>query len=133
MYKYKDDFIIKRPIDKRNGKPTPNKDDNFIPCKDGFEIYRYGESELAIMFIKSIAKRKNRVKAIMDAGVNIYCKFGKDSGNILAGESVYCFPEKDLYTVAAIVGAKKRRKISEEHKQILRDNAKYGFKKIKLY
>ena len=117
MLKYNEKyFVLKQKLP--NGKPSPNKDDNYIQCKKNgdnyIQIYRYNESTLAVLFwTTEIAN--SRTKQLKENGVNIKpFVIGKS-------ESVYLFPEKDLKKVAKVVGARKRikRELTDEEKQIV--------------
>jgi hypothetical protein len=57
----------------------------------------------------------NRVAELQDAGVQL--TLFQDGDN----ESVYLFPESDLSKVANIVKAKKKKILSEEQKEVLRE------------
>ena len=119
MLKYNDKyFVLKQKFP--NGKPSQNKDDNYIQCKKNgdnyIQIYRYNESTLAVLFwTTEIAN--SRTKQLKENGVNIKpFVIGKS-------ESVYLFPEKDLKKVAKVVGARKRtkRELTEEQREELKE------------
>lgn len=113
MDKYKDKYKVVRQKGK-NGKNTSNKDDTYIPAKNGVEIYRYNADTLALSF-NTILYAKNRIKEIEDQGVKLELFQSGDN------ESAYLFPACDLDKVAEVVKAKKRRVFSEEEKAKLRE------------
>lgn len=119
MLKYNEKyFVLKQKLP--NGKPSPNKDDNYIQCKKNgsnyIQIYRYNKDTLAVLFwTTEIAN--SRVKQIKEKGIDIKpFVTGKT-------ESIYLFPEKDFKIVAKIVGARKRRKreLTDEERIILKE------------
>ena len=123
MYKYKDTYYILRPKDKF-GKPTINKDDNYIPCIKNVQFYRYSTNTLAVMFWTN-QYAHNRLKELSEAGV-IMKPF-----QIGDNEQVYLFPEYNLSTVADIVKAKKRikRNYTDEQKEEIRERLKRSLNK----
>lgn len=118
MYKYKDTYYILRPKDK-SGKPTTNKDDNYIPCKKNVQIYRYNADTLAIMFLTN-KYTSNRIKEL--SAQNVYLKPFQIGDN----EQTYLFSESDFNKVAEVVKAKKRikRNLTDEQREVLRQRMK---------
>lgn len=115
MLKYNDKyFVLKQKLP--NGKPSPNKNDNYIQCKKNgnnyIQIYRYNKDTLAVMFW-SVGVANNRIKEIKEKGVDIKPFVSGDE------ESAYLFPEEDFKKVAKVVKARKRRKLTEEQRQQL--------------
>jgi len=115
MLKYKDTYFVAKQKDS-TGKPSINKDDNYIRCKRGVQIYRYNPSTLAIQF-NTNGYTKNRLKELSDIEVHFTSLQCGDN------EQTYTFPEADLSKVADIVKAKKRikRDLTDEQRNILRD------------
>lgn len=119
MLKYNDKyFVLKQKLP--NGKPSPNKNDNYIQCKKNgdnyIQIYRYNKDTLAVMFW-SVGVANNRIKELNEKGVDIKLFVLGDD------ESIYLFHEKDLKKVAKVVGARKRtkRELTEEQREELRE------------
>ena len=115
MLKYKDKyFVLKQKLP--NGKPSPNKNDNYIQCKKNgksyIQIYRYSQDTLSVLFW-SVGVANNRIKELNEKGVDIKPFVSGDE------ESVYLFPEEDLKKVTKVVKARKRRKLTEEQRQQL--------------
>ncbi len=110
--KYKDTYKIVQQKD-LDSKSTTNKEDTYIPCAKGVQIYRYNKDTLAVSFLTS-QYAKNRLSDLTSVGVTLT--------NLQLGdnESSYLFPESDLGKVADIVKARKRRKLNEEQKEKLR-------------
>jgi viroplasmin and RNaseH domain-containing protein len=110
--KYKDTYKVIQQKD-LNGKPTTNRDDTYIPCAKGVEIYRYNQNTLAVSFCTS-QYTNNRINDLKNVGVILTkLQLGND-------ESTYLFPESDLEKVADIVKARKRKQLSDEQKEKLR-------------
>lgn len=110
--KYKDTYkvILQKDLD---GKPTSNKDDTYVPCAKGVQIYRYNQDTLVVSFLTS-QYAKNRINDLATMGVILTkLQLGDD-------ESTYLFPEADFEKVANVVKARKRRQLSEEQKEKLR-------------
>ena len=96
-----------------DGKSTTNKDDTYVPCAKGVQIYRHNQDTLAVSFLTS-QYAKNRINDLATMGVILTrLQLGDD-------ESTYLFPEADLGKVANVVKARKRRQLSEEQKEKLR-------------
>lgn len=110
--KYKDTYKIVQQKD-LDSKSTTNKEDTYIPCAKGVQIYRYNKDTLAVSFLTS-QYAKNRLSDLTSVGVTLT--------NLQLGdnESSCLFPESDLGKVADIVKARKRRKLNEEQKEKLR-------------
>ena len=119
MLKYKDKyFVLKQKL--LNGKPSPNKNDNYIQCKKNgsnyIQIYRYNNDTLAVLFW-TVGVANNRIKELNEKGVDIKLFV---SGN---DESIYLFYEKDLKEVVKVVGARKRtkRELTKKQREELRE------------
>lgn len=118
MYKYKDTYYILRPKDKF-GKPTINKDDNYIPCKKNVQIYRYNSDTLAIMFWTN-KYAQNRLRELSTQNVHLKpFQIGDD-------EQTYLFSESNFPIVADVVKVKKKikRNLTDEQKEVLRQRIK---------
>lgn len=106
---YKDKYKVVRQRGK-NGKPTANKDDTYIPARKGVEVYRYNADTLAVSFNTAVYAR-NRIREIKDAGIKLKTlQLGDD-------ESAYLFSVSDLDKVAKIVQARRRIVLTEEEKE----------------
>ncbi|HBY20496.1 MAG TPA: hypothetical protein DEG71_05720 [Clostridiales bacterium] len=118
MLKYKDTYFVVKQKDS-TGKPSINKDDNYIRCKRGVQIYRYNSSTLAIQF-NTNGYAKNRLKELSDIGIQFTSLQRGDD------EQTYTFSESDLSEVADIVKAKKRikRDLTDEQRNVLRERMK---------
>ena len=119
MLKYKDKyFVLKQKLS--NGKPSPNKNDNYIQCKKNgsnyIQIYRYNNDTLAVLFW-TVGVANNRIKELNEKGVSLKLFV---SGN---EESIYLFPEEDFKKVAKVVKARKRikRELTDEQRDELRE------------
>ena len=125
MLKYKDTYFVARQKDS-TGKPSINKDDCYIRCKRGVQIYRYNPSTLAIQF-NTNGYANNRLKELSDIGVHFTSLQRGDD------EQTYTFSESDLSKVADIVKAKKRvkRDLTDEQRNILRERMKGLSKNVK--
>lgn len=110
--KYKDTYKIVQQKD-LDSKSTTNKEDTYIPCAKGVQIYRYNQDTLAVSFLTS-QYAKNRINDLATMGIILTkLQLGDD-------ESTYLFPEADFGKVANVVKARKRRQLSEEQKEKLR-------------
>jgi hypothetical protein len=88
-----------------------------IPCKGKDHIYVHGTATLGGYCGRS-KKIRDRLKAI--PGVKVH----QDGDR----ECIVIFPPEVLPQVAEVLGAKKRRQLSEEHRQRLSEsNARYRF------
>lgn len=86
--------------------------DNYIPCHAKAQIYRYGDSALAITF-QTRLYAKNRLADFTNSGIQYEeLQYGDT-------ESTYIFSESDLNKVAEIVKARKRKQYSDEYKEKL--------------
>jgi len=115
MLKYKDTYFVDKQKDS-TGKPSSNRDDNYIRCKAKVQIYRFNPFTLAIQF-NTTGYANNRLKEL--SAIGIYLKPYQIGDN----EQTYLFPESDLNKVADIVKAKKRikRELTDEQRNVLRD------------
>lgn len=78
------------------------------------QIYRYSDSLLAVSFLTT-GYKNNRIKELKDINVKVTLFVQGDD------ESTYLFKEVDLDKVAEIVKARKRRLLTEEQKEVLRN------------
>ena len=111
MIKYKDTYKVVKTKD-QNGK-FKNPDDTYIPSKNA-QIYRFNADTLAIMFFTR-QYAKNRVNDLNNVGVVLkLLQIGDD-------EQTYTFPESDFNIVAEICKARKKKVLSDETKEKLRN------------
>ena len=106
---YKDQYIVKKQID------SSNKDDNFVKCKKGVEIYRYNSNTLCVLFLTN-KYAKLRITECSAEGLSLTpFQIGDD-------EQTYIFPESELNTVAKICKArvKVKKDLTEEQREVLR-------------
>jgi len=102
MLKYKDTYFIGKTKDSK-GIVSSNKDDNYIRCKNGIQIYRYNKNILVVQF-NTVGIANNRLKELSAIGINL------TPFQIGDNEQTYTFSESILDKVADIVKARKRIK-----------------------
>ena len=124
MQKYKGQYRVLR---QRNtaGKYTDNKDDTYIPCRKGVQIYRYNADTLALSFNTS-KYAISRISLMSAAGVELDVIQNGDA------ESAWLFPEKDFKIVARLVFASriKKRELTPEQKEAARQRMEYARKSL---
>lgn len=124
MQKYKGQYRVLRQRD-TTGKYTDNKDDTYIPCRKGVQIYRYNADTLALSFNTS-KYAISRISLMSAAGVELNVIQNGDA------ESAWLFPEKDFKTVARLVFASriKKRELTPEQKEAARQRMEHARKKL---
>lgn len=111
MKKYKDTYKVVQQKD-IFGKPSINRDDVYIPCQRGGQIYRFGAFTLMV-YIVGITRCRRCLDRFKAAGVPILSGCESDD------DGTYMFHERYLDDVAEIVGARKRRVLTEEQREKL--------------
>jgi hypothetical protein len=91
-----------------------------VLCAKGSFIYLYSENPLTYaLYIPRIQKARIIAQEVPEAKLDM-----------LTGEAVIYFPAECFQKVARLAGARKRRKLSEVHKEKLaKSNTSYRFKK----
>lgn len=124
MQKYKGQYRVLRQRCSE-GKYTSNKDDTYIPCRKGVQIYRYNADTLAVSF-NTCKYASSRIGLITEQGVSVIVLQDGDA------ESAWLFPEKDFKTVARLVFASriKKRELTPEQKEAARQRMEHARKKL---
>jgi len=123
-YNENDNYKVIRQRDSKK-KYTSNKDDIYIPCKKGVQIYRYNADQLAISFnTKRYASTK--LGLLLEEGVSLYLLQNGDK------ETTFLFSEEQFDIVAKIVEAKhvKKRELTPEQKEAARQRMAYARKNL---
>lgn len=110
MLKYKNEYKVVKNKDSKDS--IVNKDDIYIFCRKGVQIYRYDDNTLAVQF-NTRQYCKNRIKDLSELGVQL------TPLQIGDNERTYTLKESDLSTVAEVVKSRKRKVLSDEQKEIL--------------
>ena len=97
MYKYVNKYRVVCEFDRVSLKPIKN--DTYIYCKNGGQIYRYND-EVLVYYRPNISKGSYVIKAFNNANVEVLYNGNSD-------EEVYLrFRETDIEKVANIVGVR---------------------------
>lgn len=115
MLKYKDTYKVIKQKDKL-GNYSNNKEDSYIYCRNGIQIFRYNSDTLCVQFLSN-KRANNKIKELSDTGVQLTVFQRGDD------EQTYIFKESDLNKVADVVYAKKRikRNLTDEQREVLKE------------
>lgn len=97
MHKYIGQYRVFAPIDYNTGKTTSNENDTYLLGTSKCECYRYNESTLAIYFPSGVSTTNRLIPLLEELSVNITIFLDCE------GESVWHFPEEQIYIVHKIL------------------------------